>query len=78
MNENYDRRLKKETGMSFSEHLIRIRIKAADSIINNNPQASITEIATQVGFFDPYYFSKVFKKYKAVQKVLEPIYNGEY
>ena len=52
--------------MTFSDHLTRIRLKVALSIINNNPQASVTDIAGQVGFFDPYYFSKVFKKYNAI------------
>lgn len=58
--------LKKETGMSFSTHLVNIRLKAASELIYKDPQATVTQIANTVGFFDPYYFSKVFKKHNNV------------
>ena len=51
----------KETGETFSEYLNRIRIRAAARLLKNSG-LTINEIASQTGYSDPVYFSKVFKR----------------
>ena len=50
-----------ELGLSPMEYLNRYRIKEAKVLLNHTC-ASITEIADQVGFDDPAYFSRAFRK----------------
>ena len=55
----------KETGMTFSNYLKKIRIeKAKDLILNTDMK--IYEVACSVGYPDQKYFSKVFKEYTGV------------
>lgn len=76
-NKNYDiSRYSQECGMSETGFYVRfkewsgtspvkyrngIRISAASSLLKNS-NLSISEIASEVGFDDPYYFSRIFKK----------------
>ncbi len=53
---------KKETGMSFSEYLNKIRIKMAMELMERSSML-IYEIAESVGYSDYRYFTYVFKKY---------------
>ena len=53
---------KKETGQSFREYLISVRLRAAKSLLLYS-NLSISEIAYSVGFNDSNYFSNTFKKY---------------
>lgn len=53
--------IKKESGMTFSQHLTRLRInKSKEKLTQTN--LSILEVAELVGYSDYYYFIKVFKK----------------
>ncbi len=56
------RLLKKHTGMSFTSHLMTLRLKACIALVDSGV-TSVSEIAYQTGYSDPYYLSKVFKKY---------------
>ena len=56
------RKLKKLTGKSASDHITELRLKHAKTLLENNV-ATVSEIAFRVGFSDPSYFSKVFKKH---------------
>jgi hypothetical protein len=58
----FSRCFKKETGFTFQEYLVRLRIKEALRLLDN-PNASITDISFTVGFNDTSYFSRTFKKY---------------
>lgn len=52
---------KKEIGVNFITYITRYRIeKAKDLLMHTNMR--IYEIADAVGFYSPYYFSKIFKK----------------
>ena len=52
---------KKEMGINFNRYITKIRIdKAKEILINSN--ISINEIAFSVGYNEPNYFCKVFKK----------------
>ena len=52
---------KKETGISLNDYINKVRINKAKKLLKES-QAMVYEIAEQVGFSDPQYFSTVFKK----------------
>ncbi|WP_205516518.1 AraC family transcriptional regulator [Paenibacillus sp. SYP-B3998] len=56
---------KNKTGYSPIDYLIRIRIDKAASLLVET-DATLREIAVSVGYKDPYYFGRLFKKYKGV------------
>ncbi len=55
----------RETGMSVIKLINRRRIAVAEALLLNGHH-SIKDIALTVGFSDPMYFSKVFKKYNGL------------
>lgn len=57
-------KLKALTGQSPTEFVRNIRLKEAKKLLlNNGHQYTISEISYQVGFNDPLYFSRCFRKY---------------
>lgn len=52
----------RETGQTFKEHLINIRMEKAKELLRTTPLKSF-EISLQIGYNDPHYFSYVFKKH---------------
>jgi two-component system response regulator YesN len=52
---------KQETGVNFVSYLNHFRIEKSKELILNT-DLKIYEIALQVGFESPYYFSKLFKE----------------
>ena len=56
------RKLKKLTGKSASDLITETRLAKAKELLENNV-ATASEIAYKVGFNDPSYFNKVFKKF---------------
>lgn len=52
----------RETGMTFKDYLINIRMEKAKELLRTTPLKSF-EIASQIGYNDPHYFSYVFKKH---------------
>jgi len=52
---------KNHTGIGFSEYLLQVRIKHAKEMLKNTKN-SISSIAEQVGFKDPAYFNRAFKR----------------
>jgi AraC-like DNA-binding protein/TolB-like protein/Tfp pilus assembly protein PilF len=55
------RKLKSLTGMSAGDFITEIRLRKAKTLLESDA-ATISEIAYKVGFADPSYFTKVFKK----------------
>jgi signal transduction histidine kinase/AraC-like DNA-binding protein len=55
------RKLRATTGQSINEFIQNIRLKYAARILIETDK-TISEIAYEVGFSDPYYFSRAFKK----------------
>lgn len=53
---------KKQVDMNFVDYLAFIRIKVAKRMLKN-PEYSIKETAYEIGYGDPNYFTRVFKKY---------------
>lgn len=53
---------KQETGVTINEYLMRVRVeKAKEIILDTNKR--IVDISLAVGYADPAYFTKVFKRY---------------
>ena len=59
---------KSETGQTFREYLIAVRLRSAKSLLLYS-NLSVTEIAFSVGFNDSNYFSNVFKKHIGLSPV---------
>ena len=53
---------KKEIGVSVIEYLTNIRLEAAKKLMDEDPLVAIGDVADRVGYSDPYYFSKCFRK----------------
>lgn len=53
--------IKRETGMTFTEHLAKRRVKKAEQLLKNE-KYSVAEVGKMVGYHDYYYFTKWFKK----------------
>ncbi|MEK3752192.1 response regulator [Paenibacillus sp. FSL E2-8871] len=63
MNASYLSRLFKiKTGQTITDYLIRIRITKAKELLIEHPDLKNYEIADKVGYSDPVYFNKLFKK----------------
>src|SRR5699024_166969 len=58
---NISRRFKKETGLIITEYQQNLRIGQAKHLLKKE-SISIDEVAWMVGYDDPSYFGKVFKK----------------
>ena len=56
---------KKTTGVELRRFITNCRLAMATELLTKS-ELSIQEIATQCGFYSPYYFSLVYKKYNAV------------
>lgn len=61
----FSKRFKEETGVNFIDYLTEIRIKKAKELLENR-NLSIKEICSKVGYSDPNYFSRIFKKIENV------------
>jgi len=49
-------------GMSPSEYLVHLRIQKAKDLIQKNPNIFAKDLSALIGYTDPLYFSKIFKK----------------
>jgi AraC-like DNA-binding protein len=56
--------LKRQLGMSFKRLCVLKKIQRFESIIAANPELSIQEAASLVGYMDPMYFSRIYKKFR--------------
>jgi AraC-like DNA-binding protein len=57
----FSRSFKKEQGMTFRDYLINYRISKARELLQK-PYAVVTAIAYTVGFQDPSYFTRIFRR----------------
>ncbi|WP_340022152.1 response regulator [Paenibacillus sp. FSL K6-1096] len=63
MNASYISRLfKHKTGQTITDYLIGIRITEAKKMLLDHPDLKNYEIADRVGYSDPVYFNKLFKR----------------
>ena len=61
----FSKLFKQETGENYVEYLNKIRIENAKRLLSDT-DTSIKEVCYSVGFSDPNYFSRAFKKYEGV------------
>ncbi|MCM0649625.1 response regulator [Clostridium swellfunianum] len=61
----FSRSFKEVLGFNFSDYINMLRIRKAKELLKGD-SLSIKEICYSVGYSDPNYFSKVFKKYEGV------------
>lgn len=54
------RNFKNETGVSVIDYLIKVRIGSSKRLLMSG--LIVSEVVQLVGFEDPYYFSRLFKK----------------
>ena len=59
-------RFKETTGTSFKNYQITRKLDAADEYMRVSPELSIAQIARKLGFNNPLYFSRLYKKYRGV------------
>lgn len=56
--------VKKEAGISFKRLVIEQKLRAAESMLSEDSQLSIGEVADFLGFSDQFYFSRLYKKHR--------------
>ncbi|WP_442890659.1 helix-turn-helix domain-containing protein [Congregicoccus parvus] len=72
---HYSELFRQRTGFSPIDYLIRLRVRRACALLDGTA-SSVSEIARRVGYEDPYYFARVFRRvmgmspraYRAVPK----------
>jgi transcriptional regulator GlxA family with amidase domain len=57
----YSLLFREQTGSSPVDHHIRLRMQAACHLLDTTA-LSIKEVAAKLGYYDPYYFSRLFQK----------------
>ena len=57
---------KREIGVSMTEYITICRMKKAVELLKQERVISLVTVSEQVGYTDPYYFSRCFKKYYGV------------
>jgi two-component system response regulator YesN len=68
---------RKELDTTFSDYLCRVRINNAKVFLKNDRQIKIQEVTGKVGFNDPNYFAKSFKKLTGVTpREYQAFFNG--
>lgn len=63
--EYFSRLFKEEVGENFSTYLTNYRLNKAEYLLKNSDM-KVGEIALEVGYQNPSYFSKTYKKYKGI------------
>ncbi|MDR1970476.1 MAG: PocR ligand-binding domain-containing protein [Treponema sp.] len=58
--------IKGHLGMSFKELCILKKIERFETIVMSTPSLSVEKAAAQVGYEDPFYFSRVYKKVRVM------------
>lgn len=61
----FSRSFKETYAITFQEYLLRFRVREACRLLKN-PTAQVVEVAHLVGFNDPSYFCKIFKRYTSM------------
>ena len=63
--EYFSRQFKEEMGENFSVYLTLYRLERAQELLNRT-DLSIAEIANRVGYANPGYFTRIYKKYRGI------------
>lgn len=60
------RSVKEETGLSVHQFLLNVKIQLARAKINMQPRLPLRSLAEELGFYDEFHLSKVFKSFTGV------------
>ncbi len=55
---------RKQLGVSFKSMLTEMKLNHAEELMRDNPNLTVTEIAERLGYDDPFYFSRLYRKYR--------------
>lgn len=58
--------VKNKTGMTFKNMVIEHKLDRAEKLMKSNPEKTIEEIAGEIGYDDPFYFSRLYRKYRKI------------
>lgn len=64
----FSRTFKEVTGTNFSDYINKCRIDIAKELLSTG-EMNVKEVCFKVGYNDPNYFSKVFKKYEGISPI---------
>jgi len=62
---HFSRSFKRICGVTFSDYLLEIRVRKAVELLSR-PRATVTGACYEVGFRDPSYFGRIFKRYAGI------------
>ena len=57
---------KQTTGKSFKQYILSRKMAKAEELLRSRKDLRIHEVASRVGYKDPYLFSRIFKKHRGV------------
>lgn len=58
--------VRRKLGMTFKNLVIDRKLKFAERRMREHPENTIEEVAAMAGFNDPFYFSRIYRKYRGV------------
>ncbi|MHB9038873.1 MAG: PocR ligand-binding domain-containing protein [Armatimonadota bacterium] len=56
-------------GRSFKQIAIEIKLRVAEEYMDHEPGVTVAEVARKVGYDDPLYFSRIYKRHRGVPPV---------
>ena len=62
---HFSRSFKRICGVTFSDYLLEVRVRKAIELLSK-PRATVTGTCYEVGFRDPSYFGRIFKRYAGI------------
>lgn len=57
---------RKYTGLSFNEYMTKARVEKAKALLLAHPATLVKDVATMVGYENPFYFSRIFRSITGV------------
>jgi AraC-like DNA-binding protein/ligand-binding sensor protein len=57
-------KFRRVTGKSFKQFQIELKLNKADEYFKKKPDMTIKEVSFRLGYHDPYYFSRLYKKHR--------------
>lgn len=57
-------KFKKIMGKSFKQYQINLKLEKAEALFRAKPEMTVSEVASELGYKDPYYFSRLYKKHR--------------
>lgn len=57
---------RKQFGQSFKQAFLSFKLAHADVLLKTQPEMTVKQVAEAVGYDDPLYFSRLYKKYRGV------------